>query len=72
MQTKITDAGLKHLAGLPKLEILNLQGTQVSDDGLKALESMKQLKVLDVSKTKISEAGAGQLKKVLTKTQILR
>ena len=35
----ITDAGLKHLAGLTALEWLNLDGTGITDAGIKDLRA---------------------------------
>jgi len=37
--THITDAGLPHLKGFVKLNLLNLVGTHVSSDSVKALQS---------------------------------
>ena len=36
----MSDAGLQHLAGLARLEYLNLYGTRVSDAGLGALRAL--------------------------------
>ena len=41
--TKVTDAGLKELAGLKSLQSLNLGHTKVTDAGLKALAGLKDL-----------------------------
>ena len=46
--TKITDAGLAHLAGLPKLQFLGLGGTKVTDEGFKNLR--KSLPKLEVAR----------------------
>ena len=35
--TRITDAGLKHIAKLPRLQRIELRGTTISDSGLKEL-----------------------------------
>jgi hypothetical protein len=35
--TRVSDAGLKHLAGLSSLKELDLTGTQVTADGVAAL-----------------------------------
>src|SRR5262249_3208931 len=41
LNNKMTDAGLKDLAGLKFLEILDLQNTKVTPAGLKALAGLK-------------------------------
>lgn len=40
--TAITDAGLKHAAGLHELTTLGLIGTKVTDAGMKELSGLKQ------------------------------
>ncbi len=65
--TKVTDAGLKELAGLKSLQALYLAGngreaeTQLTDTGLKALASLKSLQILDVRGTKVTDAGLKHL-----------
>ncbi|MGC3971259.1 MAG: hypothetical protein QM775_29130 [Pirellulales bacterium] len=45
--TNITDAGLKHLVGLKKLEELEVRGTAVSDEGLHRLrKALPTLRVI--------------------------
>ena len=41
--TKVTDAGLKELAGLKSLQALYLNNTQVTDAGLKELAGLEEL-----------------------------
>jgi internalin A len=61
--TKVTDAGLKELAGLKSLRALYLAGnereaeTQLTDAGLKELASLKSLRILDVRATKVTDVG---------------
>jgi internalin A len=55
--TKVTDAGLKHLAGLKQLQWLNLTNTKVTDVGLKPLARLKHLRELDLRNTKVTDAG---------------
>ena len=38
IRTQISDAGLKHLAGLRQLESLYIAQTQVTDDGVRKLQ----------------------------------
>ncbi len=47
--TKVTDAGLKHLAGFANLTSLNLKNSAVTGDGLAALAGLKNLTSLDLS-----------------------
>jgi hypothetical protein len=58
----VTDAGLMHLKGLSKLEILYLKNTQVTDAGLVHLKGLSKLKLLDLSATQITDAGLVHLK----------
>src|SRR5678816_1311944 len=50
--TKVTDAGLKELAGLPDLIAVFLYDTGVSDVGLKGIPELKQLTHLDLRNTR--------------------
>ncbi len=59
--TKITDAGLKHIANLP-LTKLHLEKTGIGDEGLKHLKTLKDLQYLNVYSTKVSDAGLEHLK----------
>jgi YHS domain-containing protein len=60
--TKVTDAGLAHLAAMPNLVRLHLQRTAVSDDGLAQLASLGNLEYLNLYGTAVSDAGLDQLK----------
>jgi hypothetical protein len=71
-QTKVSDVGLKELAGLKNLKALYLSTTQVSDAGLKELAALKNLQVLYLSNTKETAAGVQELLKSLPKCQISR
>ncbi len=53
--TKVTDEGLKELAGLKSLQALVLSETPVTDAGLKALAELKSLQSLDLDVTGILE-----------------
>ena len=44
----MTDAGLKELAGLKSLQMLNLDSTKVTDAGLKELAGLKSLQTLNL------------------------
>jgi internalin A len=38
VETNVTDAGLEHLKGLTRLQILSIKGTKVTDEGVKKLQ----------------------------------
>ena len=59
--TKISDAGLKELAKLPKLINLYLAETQISDAGLKDVAKLERL---DLYSTKITDAGLKEVAKL--------
>jgi hypothetical protein len=52
--SRITDAGLAHLNGYKKLEILDLQNSKVTTWGLQQLKSLPNLKTLWLGGTSIS------------------
>ena len=52
-----TDAGLKHLAGLPNLERLGAIGTQVTDAGLLELRGLSKLTHVSVGRTSVTLPG---------------
>jgi CheY-like chemotaxis protein len=60
--TRVTDAGLRHLTRLHALQELHLDDTEVTDEGLKTLANLPQLQILDLKRTKISDAGLVHLK----------
>ncbi len=59
--TKVTDAGLKELAGLQSLQALDLGYTQVTDAGLKELAGLQNLQALNLSGTQVTGAGLKEL-----------
>jgi hypothetical protein len=70
--TRVTDAGLAHLAEwMPHLEWLELSDTQVTDAGLRSIVGLKHLRRLDVRKTKVTAAGAEELHRALPGVEIL-
>ncbi len=60
-EPRITDAALKHLAGLTKLEYLNIQGQKITDEGLKHLSGMPDLQFLALSFSGITDKGLKHL-----------
>ncbi len=59
--TKVTDAGLKELAGLKSLTELDLDRTKVTDAGLRELAGLKNLTKLYLQRTKVTGAGLKEL-----------
>jgi WD40 repeat protein/serine/threonine protein kinase/Leucine-rich repeat (LRR) protein len=59
--SKVTDQGLKALAPLKKLTILELGETKVTDAGLKELASLTNLTRLSLKNTKVMGAGLKEL-----------
>jgi mono/diheme cytochrome c family protein len=61
-RTGVTDAGLKVLTKMPKLERLDLRGTAVGDDGVRALASLSHLQTLSLYGTGVTDAGLEALR----------
>jgi eukaryotic-like serine/threonine-protein kinase len=61
---RITDKGLKYVAGLKNLKWLNLNGTEVTDQGLKTLSSLQGLEQIFFWHTRVTDAGMEQLNKI--------
>ena len=57
----VMDAGLKELAPLKGLVLLNLRQTKVTDAGLKELTALKNLAALYLYSTKVTDAGVKEL-----------
>ena len=57
----VTDAGLKEIASLTNVAILDLAGGDVTDAGLKDLAGLQALTALDLSATKITDVGLRQI-----------
>lgn len=55
-KTQITDAGLKHLAGMKQLRRLHLANTAITDAGVKHLAGLENLETLNIYGTKVSNA----------------
>jgi len=66
--TKITDADLKELAGMKRLQVLNLSDSKITDAGLKELAGMKHLEALNLLYTKVTDAGLEELAGLKLKT----
>ncbi len=60
--TRVTDAGLASVAGMPYLKRLHLERTAVSDAALACLSGLRQLEYLNLYGTSVTDAGLEQLK----------
>jgi len=60
-RSKVTDAGLKALAGMKNLKELHLEGTGITDAGLDQLKGLAELEYLNLYNTKVTDAGMGKL-----------
>lgn len=58
---RISGAGLRKLAGLQQLELLNLYADSINDETLKELKPFRNLRELDLSLTSVSDAGLKHL-----------
>lgn len=61
-RTKVTDAGLKILAGWENLRTLDLSRTHVTSAGLAAAAGLKKLEVINLTETFVDDAGLDSLK----------
>jgi len=68
--TDITDAGLKDVAALTELTILNLSRTNLTDVGSRQVAALKKLTSLGLSGTRVTAAGVKELRKALPNCEI--
>ena len=64
--TKVTDAGLLHLAGLTHLKTIRLNRTDITDRGLTQLKRLTHLEKLEVRETLVTDAGVDELRQVIS------
>jgi hypothetical protein len=60
-KTRVTGAGMIHLAGLKNIKCLSLWDTQVNDDGLRNLAALTKLRVLILDGTRVTDSGLKHL-----------
>ncbi|OYW70856.1 MAG: hypothetical protein B7Z37_29440 [Verrucomicrobia bacterium 12-59-8] len=60
-RSKVTDGGLKALAGMKHLMELHLEGTGITDAGLDHLKGLAELEYLNLYNTKVTDAGIAKL-----------
>ncbi|MGC8644302.1 MAG: hypothetical protein ACP5XB_30950, partial [Isosphaeraceae bacterium] len=72
-RTKITDDGLKSMATMPALQVLNLSGTATCDAGLQALidhAATPHPRSINLADTRVSDKGMERLRKAFPQAQI--
>ncbi len=69
-KSEVTIAGMKQIAKLGKLEVLDFFDVDVADAAAKELGRLKNLKDLDFLNTNVTKAGAEELRKLLPKCDI--
>jgi hypothetical protein len=67
MGTRVTDAGLEQLAGLPELRDLNLAFTDLTGSGLAHLKGMTKLQTLSLGWSKVTDATLTNLKRLTSR-----
>jgi hypothetical protein len=60
----LTGRGLTHLAGLDRLQLLDLRGTRLTDEGLLYLKFPKNLRRLILNHTRITDSGLKYLRQL--------
>jgi Leucine-rich repeat (LRR) protein len=60
--TKVTNAGLSHLVGLPSLVTLDISHTQVDDAGFAQLKRLASLRNLSLSEDQLSDVVLAHLR----------
>ena len=60
--TRITDAGMVHLKGMPNLQKLSLSYTDITDLGLTHIKGLNNLQSLNLSNTQITDKGLNNIK----------
>jgi len=68
--TKVTDAGLREIAGLKSIQSLELTQTAITDEGLQSLGALPKLNCLKLYGAKTTEKGRAKLQSALPKLRI--
>ncbi len=63
-ETKVTDAGLRHVRSMTTLEHLRLDSTSVGDAGMAEVATLPKLERLDVGDTNVTDLGVGSIVKL--------
>ena len=68
---KITNEGLRYIAAMPELEILQLLGFEISDAGLAELEKSYSLKLLNIEAGIFSNEAIERFRSALPECEIV-
>ena len=68
----VSDAGMRHVSKMKKLNWLMLTGTKVSDAGLEELKGLAGLRRLYLERTNVTGAGVAQFRAALPLCGIVR
>jgi hypothetical protein len=69
-KTKVTDSGLRNIAGFRYLTHLDLRHTQVGDEGISFLRNMENLWYLNLLNTKVTDRGLDTLGEIQSLQEI--
>ncbi len=67
---KTGDADLNHLQDLPRLEVLELDGTHAGNQGLKYLAALKRLRKLSLRRTAVTDEGLASIEFLIKLTSL--
>src|SRR6185295_8592681 len=67
---QVSDSDLAQLAGLAKLETVNLDGTGVTGEGLSHLKSGRALRTVDLGGLQVSDESVASLKSALPGVEV--
>lgn len=70
--TRITDAGMKHLERLTDLTYLVLSFTDVTDTGLEHIKDLRGLRTLVLARTRVTDEGVAKLQQALPNCRVVR
>ncbi len=68
--TKLTDAGVAHLAKLDELTELIVWHNEIGDESLESLKSMKNLKLLSITATKFTPDGVAEFMEAVPECKV--
>jgi hypothetical protein len=70
--TRVTDAGLDHVASLTCLESLSFVGTKITGTGIEKLKRLKVLQDLRLGRNQASAAAIADLRQALPELEVER
>ena len=66
----ITDAGVRHLLAMKKLNFLILNGTKVTDNAIPSLAKLTTLRYLDLLDTRVTSTQIEKLRRLLPNADV--